>query len=157
MNRILKNEKGVSYVELLISMVLLVVVVLAALTYSSFGLGGVGKEGNRRAALELARAQLEQLMATNITAVRPPDLDLRWLTCAGAPCVWTLSDTATSQLVTVGTLANMPMVTTSQFINDPTTSTADPETVEFTVKVWFTLRTTVDDDFNRVYLRTLRT
>ena len=157
MIRILNNEKGVSLVELLVSMILLVVIVLAGLTYSSYGLGGVGREGNRRAALEIARARLEELMQTNMTAVRPPDTNIRWLTCAGVPCAWTQSTAQATDTVTVGGLANQPMITTSQFLDDPTTATVDPDTVEFTVKVWFTTRVGIDDEYNRVLLRTLRT
>ncbi len=48
------------------------------------------------------------------------------------------------------------METTFQWRDDPLANTTKPDTVELGVKVWFRAGS-VDDGFNRVYVKTLRT
>ncbi len=147
-------------VEVLIAILVIAVAAIAALSYFSSGLGGIGREGNRRAALERARERMEQLMAADVNALEPPDTAVHWLRCAGSPCVWTLSDTAPSpsETVSVDDLPAQKIETTVQWVDDPAAQTAENnrDVLEFGVKVWFTPNGGSDDDFNRVHLRTLR-
>ena len=169
-----KGERGVGLMEVLIGLVLVVTASLATLTYYSYGMGGMGKQENRRAALEIARQRLEQLMTANINCVAGSDSNdgrLFWLTVPGAiaPCTWgRTADTGTPGNpvpvpepggVLVNQLPNpMRMETTAQWRDDePYAGTSTLDTVELSVKVWFTPNTGTDDDSNRVYLRTLRT
>ena len=143
-------------------MAILIVVVasIAALSYFSYGLGGIGKQGNRRAALERARERLEQLMAADVLTLEPSDQAVRWLKCAGSPCTWTLSTTAPSpsETVAVDDLPAQKIETTVQWVDDPAANTGSTRDVlELGVKVWFTSNLGSDDDFNRVHVRTLRT
>ena len=158
-------ERGVGLIEVLIGIVLVTVASLATLTYYSYGMGGVGKQENRRAALEVARQRLEQLMEANITCVAGSDSNdgvKYWLTLNGAipPCTWGRTKDAgiaVQENVAVGNLPNQPMETSVQWRDDePFAGTTTLDTVELSVKVWFTTNTT-DDNSNRVYLRTLRT
>ena len=155
----MKAERGATLVEILIAMVVIVVASIAALSYFSYGRGSIGKQGNRRAAQELARQRLEQLLETNSDDIKPADLAVRWLTCAGTPCVWTIANAQVQQPVTVGNFpGTLPIETTVQCIHDPNAGTVagNCDTLALDVKVWYT-NTGADDDFNRVHIRTLRT
>lgn len=157
---IFKENGGVSLVELLVSLTLLVLATMTALGFFGYALGGIDREGNRRAAYEQARARLEVLTQTSASAVNPPSNgSVRWLTCTGSPCTWTLFSTRTTETAAVNDLSRT-METTVQWANDPTndppTGTPPPDTLEFIVRVWYTTRAT-DDDFNRVHVRMLRT
>ena len=175
-----RPEQGVGLIEVLIGIVLVTVASLATLSYYSYGMGGVGKQENRRAALEIARQRLDQLMAatlTNIAGSDPTDPNygkLHWLTldCSTNPCTWgRTADTGTPGNpvpvpepggVLVNQLQNQRMQTTVQRIHDTAagTSATTLDTVELSVKVWFTTNTnpvTDDNNSNRVHIRTLRT
>jgi hypothetical protein len=154
-------RRGVSLIEILIGIIIVVIASIGTLTYFAYGLGGIGKSGNRRAALERARERLEELIESNIDDFNPRDGVQRWVTCAGSPCAWTLSPTVNTDPVTVDDLSGQPMETTIQWLDDvdtpPAGETDVPDVLALDVKVWFTANTGVDDDFNRVHLRTLRT
>ena len=161
-----ESARGVGLIEVLIGLVLIVVASLATLSYYSYALGGVGKQENRRAALEIARQRLERLMEANIDCVAgtdSSDATLYWLTTAGAipPCTWGRTPNAGSPVwesVAINKLPSGPrMQTTVQRISDPSAGTITLDTVELSIKVWFTPNTGMDDNFNRVHLRTLRT
>lgn len=154
----LKNNKGVSLIEILIGMVIITIVSIATLSYFSYGIGGIGKQGNRRAAMERTRARVEALMAADVDQIEPPvDGQTYWLTCTGSPCTWTVAGSIATEAVSVDDLANQRMETTVRWIDDPAAGTAVPNDVlEFGVKVWF-MPNADDDDFNRVHVRTLRT
>ena len=153
------RHKGMSLVEVLIGIVIVVVASLATLSYFVHGLRGIGKAGNRRAALERARQRLEQLMAANLGQLPPLDGQLRWCS-SGSPCTsWVTSATPVAQTIAVDDLPSQRMETTVQFIDDPAagTGTANRDTLALDVKVWFIRGSTIDNEFNRVYVRTLRT
>ena len=159
----LSQKDGVSLIEILIGMVIVVVACIGALSYFAYGLGNVGKQGNRRAALERARERLEQLMAADVTQIEPSDDNPHWLqlTCGpnpGDPCTWALFDEAPdpAEKVTVDNLTGQDIVTTVQWIDDGA-SAGTQNTLDLAVKVWFTKQFSNDDNVNRVLLRTLRT
>ena len=159
----MKKKNGVTLIECLIALVIIVIASLAALSFFSYGKGGIGKQGNRRAAYEVARMRLEQLMAANVSSVKPPDGNIRWVryNCAVLPCTWVLTTIPPNppETVSVEDLPNQQMVTQVQWIDDPTagTGTATPDVLEFTVKVWFTHNFGANDNFNRVEMKSLRT
>ena len=148
------NPRGLTLVELLIAMVVLTLVSICTLAYFQYGLGGIHEEGNRRAALELARGRIEQLYAATFTSITPPSGTSRWLTCSGTPCTWTLSSTAATESVSVNGVAGRPMTTTATWIDDPAAAGTD-NLLLLSAKVWFRSGTT-DDDAHRVELRSLR-
>ncbi|MBI4167505.1 MAG: type II secretion system protein [Candidatus Aenigmarchaeota archaeon] len=157
----INGNRGVSLIEVLVGLVIVTVATIGALSFFSRGVGGIGKEGNRRAALEQARARLEQLMAAPITQVEPsingtltPDNQPKyWISCANGSCTRTAS--YASETVSVDDLPNQRIESTVQWKDDSTADTTDPDTLELTARVWFTSNL-VDDDSNRVYLKTLR-
>ena len=65
------NKRGVTLIEVLLSIVIVAIASIATLTYFAYAKGGVGKTGNRRAALERARQRLEQMLAANISGITP--------------------------------------------------------------------------------------
>ena len=155
-------ERGVTLVEVLIGTFIVIIACIGSLTYFAYVVGSVGKTGYRRAALERARERLEELMASsNISQLQPPNGQPYWLTCSGSPCTWTRSapGVRATQLVSVDDLPSQTIETTVQWVDDPypPAGTATLDTVALGVKVWFTRNTATDDDFNRVYVRTLRT
>ena len=155
-----ESNKGVSLVEVLIAILIVVIASIATLRYFSYGLGGIGKQGNRRAALERARERLEQLLQTNISAF-PQDTTQRWAKCLPAtdPCQWALDTNKATESVSVDGQSRQ-METSVQWVDDvdtPPAGEADVvDTLTMDIKVWFTSNTGADDDFNRVHLRTLR-
>ena len=60
------NRRGASLIEVLVAIIIIVIASVGTLAYFAYGLGNVGKTGNRRAALERSRERLEQLMASTI-------------------------------------------------------------------------------------------
>ena len=59
----MRGRSGVSLVEILIGILIVVIASIGTLSYFSSVLGNVGRQSNRRAAIERARERLEQLMA----------------------------------------------------------------------------------------------
>jgi type II secretory pathway pseudopilin PulG len=155
------SQRGVSLVEVLIGILIVVIASIGTLTYFAYGLGGIGKQGNRRAALERARERLEQLMAANIDNIKPPagDENVYWVSCDGACTRGGVVgvDGNPSNPVSVDDLPSQPIEATVQWKNDPSAGTDTLDTLELGVKVWFMPNSTVDDDFHRVHIRTLRT
>ena len=160
------RRRGATLIEILISMLIIVIASVATLQYFGPTKGYIGKSGNRRAALERARERLEQLMSADVDAIKPavdPNLPPNaqpqfWLQCVGDPCAWTLSGGAVSEPIDVEDLPNQPMETTIQWRDDPAAGTATPDVLELSARVWFLGQDmTLDDDFHRVHLRTLRT
>ena len=156
---LLKSEKGVSLIEVMVGLLLLAAVCLSTLSYFAYGLGGIGLQGNRRAALERARERMEQLLVAN-TQTDFPAIDGTKYWCASGDlpnsCTsWPSANTA--QLATVNDLQNMRMETTVQGVDDLSAGTNNfNDAWELGVKVWYTINTNFDDDHNRVYLKTLR-
>ena len=151
-----RPERGVTLVEVLIWTLIVIIASIGTLNYFAYGLGGVGKSGYRRAALERTRERLEQLMAANVTPMTPPQDGAAYsVTCSGGSCVW--SSTSVSETVSVDDLSSQKLAATVQWVNDPSSGTTTLDTLALGVKVWFTKNTATDDDFNRVYVRTLRT
>ena len=151
------EREGASLIEVLVGLVLLAAVCISSFGYFAFGLGSLGKQGDRRAALERARERLEQLMAAN-TADLPSFNGTKFWCSAGSPCTtWTASVAPFAQSVSVNDHPNRRIETSAQAVNDLSAgpSTA-PDVWEFSVKVWFS-DVNDPDDFHRVYLRTLRT
>ena len=152
------DKKGISLIEVLVGMVLLAVICISSLGFFSYGMGGIGREGNRRAALERARDRMEQLLAADAASL--PSLNgpsMKSWCDNGDPCTnWVT--TSRTQTVPVGSLGNLPMETTAQPVHDPTAGTTNNfnDAWELGVKVWYTPRAGTDDEFNRVYLKTLR-
>ena len=161
--RCIRTSKGVSLVEVLIGMLIVVLASIGTLTYFSSALGNVNKQGNRRAALERARQRLEQLMETPANQLPPQDGQTYWCQ-VGNPCTsWVQSSTPISQTggIQVDDLGGLRMETSAQFVNDtsndPSGGPPTLDTYELGVKVWFIPNSPADDDFHRVYLKTLRT
>ena len=155
-----KSQKGVSLIEILMGIVLLSLISICALSYFAYAVGGIGKQGNRRAALERARQRLEQLMAASLGSL--PTLDpsdgQRYWCNGGDPCTsWTPSAAAVAQTISVDDLPTQRMETSVQWVDDPSAGTGNNDTLALSVKVWFTSDVTMDNNFNRVYVRTLRT
>ena len=158
--RVVKSQ-GVTLVEILIGLVIVVVASVGTLTYFAYGLGNVGKQGNRRAALERARERLEQLLASNVDQLPPQD-GVRYC-CAAATCIkasWTACPTdpvSVADTVLVEDQGALRRETSAQFVDDPSAGTTTRDIYRFSTTVWFTKNSGANDDFNRVYLRTLRT
>jgi len=161
------GRKGVSLVEILIGLIIVVVASIATLTYFSSALGGVGRQSNRRAALERARERLEQLLQVDPDSIKPTidsalppnGQPVLWVSCAGATCSKEISNP--NETIDVEDLQGPQaprLESTVQWKDDPAAGTTDvPDVLELGVKVWFFPNSTVDDDFHRVHLRTLRT
>ena len=158
---ILCRFEGASLIEVLIGLVIVVIASIATLTYFSSALGAVNKTGNRRAALEQVRQRLEQVAEAPLSTLPPRDGQLYWCDdtdTSGNSCTsWIASGTPVSQTVPVDNLPSQQMQTSVQMINDPAAGTGTLDVLELGVKVWFTSNTGTDDDFNRVYVKTLRT
>jgi prepilin-type N-terminal cleavage/methylation domain-containing protein len=160
----LKNSRGVTLIEILVSLVIIAVASIGTLQFFSQGMGGVSKQGNRRAAMEQARARLEQMMAVNAGTLTPVDGSLYYAFCNTNPCTLNLTTVQTAEEVEVNG-KNRKIESTLQLIDDPTSrelgdptaQTLGPDVLVLSVKVWFTSNTTLDDDFNRVLIQTLRT
>ena len=150
------GERGASLIELLVAIVMVALAVICSLAFYSYGGGGIEKEGNRRAAAEFARSRIEELLAANVDTIRPLDANLRWLSCAGSPCTWTMSTAQVFEQVNVNSILR-PMETTVQWVNDPAAlGAAGSDTLDLSVRVWYTSRAN-DDQYNRVLTKTLRT
>ena len=152
----MRGRNGVGLIEILLGLLIITIASLATLNYFAYGFGSIGKQGRRRAALERAREQLEQLLVANIIQLQPPNGQQYWLTCSGSPCTWTRSAVRVTQSVSVNDLPSQPIETMIQWVDDPSAGTSTLDTLALGVKVWFT-PSVADDDFNRVYVRTLRT
>ena len=164
----LRKKEGATLVELLVALIIIALAATAGLSFFSSGLGSMGKQGNRRASLERARERLEQLMQTNVSSIKPPDIDVnvqRYLTCTSVgnnPCTWTIVAAAPNpyQTIAVDDLPAQKIEMAVRLVNDTTNDTVGetpiPDTLELGVKVWFTSDATLDNDFNRVYIRELR-
>ena len=156
------DKRGVTLIEVLLSIVLIAIASIATLTYFAYAKGGIGKTGNRRAALERARQRLEGMLASTITDMTPPaDGQPYFVSCAtGSPCQWVLGDP--NEKVEVEDLGLLPVKATVQWVDDPSAGTGVPptiiyDTLTFDVQVWFDPNTSINDDFHRVHIRTLRT
>ena len=155
------NEKGTTLIEILVGILVITILSVTVLNVFANALGGIGKQGNRRAALEVARQRLEELTAASISNITPSDTSTHWLTCTvqvlNGPCTWTIknANVVTPETVAVSDLATQRMETTVQLSSS---SPLNPsfDILNLGVKVWFTSRTGSDDDFDRVYLKTLR-
>ncbi len=150
------GREGVSLIEVMVGLVLLAAVCISSFGYFAYGLGAIGNQGNRRAALERARERLEQLLAANPGDL-PPFNGTRYWCSAGSPCTtWTNSVTPFAQTVSVNDIPSRRIETSAQAVDDPSAGTTTLDAWEFSVKVWFSSDLN-DDDLHRVYLRTLRT
>ena len=156
-----RSQRGVTLIEILIGIIIVAIASIATLSYFSYAKGGIGKTGNRRAALERARQRLEQLMETNVDDIKPADNAPHWLKCSGSPCTWAFFNAppGTPETTNVEDLGLQPMETTVQWRDDPSAGTlaSTQDALEFGVKVWYIPNSSADDDFNRVYVKTLRT
>ena len=154
------RQHGVSLIEILIGLVIVVVASIGTLSYFSYALGGVGKTGNRRAALERVRQRLEQVAEAPLSTLPPRDGQLYWcndVNTNGNPCTsWVAFATPVAQQVPVDDLPSQRMETSVQMVNDSSANTDGLDTLVLGVKVWFTASTATDNNLNRVYLRTLR-
>ena len=159
--RLRRSAGGVSLIEILIGIVIVTLASIATMQYFAYARGGIGRQAHRRAALERARQRLEETLSVNLTSIQPPANNaFYWLTCGGAPVACGPPVAApVTQNVSVDNLPAQPMETRVQCLHDPaaTTSVTNCDTVAIEVRVWFTNNTGADDNFNRVYVRTLRT
>ena len=156
-----RTDRGVTLIEVLIGIVIVAIASIAGLVAFSSGLGGIGKEGARRAALERARQRMEELLQTPVSNLPPTAGPDPYWCVTGSTCTsasWQASPASAP-------LNGVPMVvdgqnqqtqTFAQWIDDTTNGIGQRELVEIGVKVWY-MPGAVDDDFHRVYLRTLRT
>ena len=153
------RRNGVSLIEILIGLLIVVVASIATLTFFSYALGGVGKTGNRRAALERARQRLERLMEVSVSTIEPVDGQLYFVSCNNAGACGPPVLANPNETVSVDDLPVQNLVSTIQCLHDAAsgTPTGTCDVLELSAKVWFMPGSTVDDDFNRVHIRTLRT
>ena len=94
-------------------------------------------------------------MAANLGQLPALDGQLRWCS-SGNPCTaWSLAPAA--QPIAVDDLPSQRLETTVQYVDDPSAGTTTNDTLALGVKVWFIPGSTVDNEFNRVFVRTLRT
>ena len=159
------RKSGVSLIEILLGLVIVTIASIATLNYFAYALGGIGKQGNRRAALERARQRLEQLMAADSTLLGNGER-LYWVTCTGPPtgtqpCTWNRFTQRTTESVVVDDLPAQPMETTIQLEDDPVSNTTADlvHTLILSVKVWFIRNpnlTNTDNNLSRVLVRSLR-
>ncbi len=155
---VIRRSRGVSLIEVLIAIVVIGVACVGAFAAFSTGLGSVGKQGNRRAALERARERLEQLLSAPLTDMPRADGNLYWCT-AGTTCTstsWTFSNSALDAVPMNVDGNDRKAQVFAQWVDDPTNGVGPREIIQIGVKVWY-MPGSVDDDFNRVYLKTLRT
>lgn len=152
------KRSGVSLIEILLGLLIVTIASIATLTYFSSALGNVGKQGNRRAALERARQRLERLMEVSISIIKPADGQLYFVACnnagaCGPPVLGNPHET-----VPVDDFPVQPLWSTVQCIHDTTAGTPNGtcDVLELSAKVWFMPGSNLDDDFNRVHIRTLR-
>ena len=162
------NRRGVSLIEILIGIIIVSIASIATLTYFAYAKGGIGKTGNRRAALERARQRLEQIMSSPLSQLPPLDGQIYWcnntipLSGTPEPCSsWVPSGAPVPQTgIKVDDLTGLRMETSIHAIHDPSSGTpiTTLDTMELSAKVWFVPGPPfTDDDFNRVHVRTLRT
>ena len=164
------NKRGATLIEILIGIIIVSIASIATLSYFAYAKGGIGKTGNRRAALERARQRLEQLIEVNADDIKPPvDGQMYELFCTGTPCAWSLSAAPVTENSLVGqptTVDDLPshIAATVQWKDDCSAGTGNCvsgpfiyDTLELAVRVWYTPDFSAQDDFNRVHVRTLRT
>ena len=153
----MRGHKGVSLVEILIGIIIVVIASIGTLTYFSSALGNVNKQGNRRAALEQARQRLEEMLVSANDDIKPPNDGVsHWVACgSGSPCKWVAANP--NETVTTGHLSGQTLRSTVRCTDDASAGTSGTcDVLELDAKVWFTKNTGSDDDFNRVYIKTLR-
>ena len=140
-------------------MIIVVIASVGTLTYFAYGMGNVGKSGNRRAALERARERLEQLMAINAALIKPSDFVVHTVICGATTC----SVLNAAETVPVDNLPLQKLVSTVQCVHDVSAGTPNGtcDVLELSAKVWFTSDFNEYNDsrdrFNLVHIRTLRT
>jgi prepilin-type N-terminal cleavage/methylation domain-containing protein len=165
-NRIGSLKRGLSLIEVLLAIALIAVCSIGTLSYFSVGLGGVNRQGNRRAALERARQRMEQLVAAAPAEIRPPADGQTYgvAACDGSEkvkCSWKVVPSPAVQTVTVNDMAGLRMETSVRYIDDVDTAVPDhADVLVLGVKVWFVPSPSllVDDaDSQRVQLQALRT
>lgn len=153
------RQRGVSLIEILIGILIVVVASIATLNYFAYVLGNVNKQGNCRAALEQARQRLEAMLVSSNDDMKPPNDGLsHWVACgSGSPCKWVAANP--NELVTTGHISGQLLQSTVRCTHDVSAGTpvGTCDVLELDAKVWFTTNTGADNDFNRTYLRTLRT
>ena len=151
-----RGESGVTLIEVLVGIVVVTMAAAGALSFFTYGNAGIQDKSQSRAALEQASSRIELLMAENADNISPPDSAVRWLSCAGTPCTWTLSPTQVTETVPVNGVGS-PMRTTVQWVHDPSAGThaGTRDVLQLAAKVWFS-PTTTDDNFHRIEMRTLR-
>ena len=150
--------RGVSLIEVLLGIIIVTVASIATLSYFAYGMGGVGKTGHKRAALERARERLEQMLVSPINDMTPSDGVEHWVSCeaGGNPCKLANPNADPEETVVVDEhLSEQPVESTVQWFDDPASAGAQ-NALELSVKVWFTANP-ADNEVNRVELRTLRT
>ena len=152
----MQNRHGVSLIEILIAIIIVVIASIGTLTYFSSGLGNIGRQSNRRAALERARQRLEQLMVAETSTLTP-------LSGGGV----TRNDSgvcgppsANDQIV-VEDIGPQPIRSTVECKDDPATATNIPcEILELSASVCFMPGCSVagptGEEFRWVQLKTLR-
>ena len=153
------QKNGVSLIEVLLGLLVVTIASIATLTYFSSALGNVNKQGNRRAALERARQRLERLMEVNATTIQPTDGQLYFVSCNNAGACGPPVLVNPNNTVAVDDVPSLPLQSTVQCIHDPAAGTPNGtcDVLELSAKVWFIPGSNLDDDFNRVHIRTLRT
>ena len=157
----MQNRHGVSLIEILIAIIIVVIASIGTLTYFSSGLGNIGRQSNRRAALERARQRLEQLMAAEVTGMTPPPGPRRFVTCASTGFCGPPTQTEPNEKIDVEDIGPQPIRSTVECKDDAAaqTSTNLCDVIELTARVWFLPVTSTSTCVNTscVELRTLRT
>jgi len=154
------SRRGVSIVEVLLALTIVLLACLATLNYFAYAMGGIGTAGNRRAALERARQRLERLMAEAPSTLKPETADgiAHWVSCLTSPCGIVSSDPG--ETVAVDDWPAQRIATIVTWLEDvdsvPAPQVDEPDVLVFDVKVWFTSNMAFDNDANRVHLRTIR-
>ena len=161
------QQRGAGLAEVLVGVLVVSLASIGALGFFSHGLGGIQKQGYRRAAAERAREGMEQLAAASLSDIAVGDSadgTQYWLTwtctyyCSDTTCGWTRSTGRVTDTVSLGGIFSGQREITVRRVHDGTTGTpvTTLDAVELRVKVWFTKNSAADDDSNRVQFKTLR-
>lgn len=139
--RKIKKSQGFTLIELLISLLIIVLASICTLSYFQYGLGGIHQEGNRRAALEIARGRMDQVFAADFNSINPPagTTTEHYLTCSGTPCTW--SQPSSGEIwdtVTVNEKPGRRLYTKVMWRDDtPGDGTVDDDVVEIVVRACY--------------------
>jgi len=110
------NKRGDTLVEVMMAILIISIVAVGGAAFLYYSSAEIAIDSNRRIALEIANARLEDLRAAGFGIISPEqDFDVYYITGQGVN--WLLSDNDPEEIVSVNNL-DMPIVTTIQYVDD---------------------------------------